>query len=301
MTTTTAPAAPTARSITTAVRRALRLAGALGHVLKVSTQANLENRRTEAGAIEQTHVWRTLVETFNHTKDVADALTAAGYTVFSKSEQPGSQQFVALIAPRVAEVDTTPTNENPETNTHHVKYTNVGGYDGTVLIERGDTRRTHALEQAASIRRSGGHVHSITEITSRGRRITVVEPVPAADELATDDYRGDDAALATDLRIAERLMGQEGRAPGLVAEDRRHRLHLLRIGAARTARAGLRTAGAACHVCGFDGPHEPFAVNGDPVHAYWPESEVGAMIADAPSGSQTFPLVVDGTTYGYGS
>lgn len=234
--TTTAPA-PTARSITTGVRRALRLAGLLGHVVGVSTEASLENHRTEAGAIEQTHVWRTLVETFSHTKDVTDALTAAGFTVFSKSERPGSQQFVALTAPRVAEVDTTPADENPETNTHHVEYTNVGGYDGTVLIERGDNRRTQALAQAAGIRRSGGHVHRITEITSRGRRLTVVEPTPAPDEIAVDDYRGDDEALATDLRMTNFRMTRKHRAPALVAEDRRYRVRLLRIGAARAIRA----------------------------------------------------------------
>lgn len=163
MTTTTTPAT-TARSITTEVRRALRLAGKLDHVLKVSTQESIDNRRNAAGRVEQVRTWRTLVETFSHTKDVADALTAAGYTVFSKSEQPGSQQFVALTAPRAAEVDTT-----------------------------------------------------------------------SADEIAADDYRGDDAALATDLRITEGNLARADRAPALRAEDRRYRAHLLRTQAARAA------------------------------------------------------------------
>lgn len=231
MTTTTAPAT-TARSITTEVRRALRLAGVLGHALKVSTQESIDNRRDAAGRVEQVRTWRTLVETFSHTKDVADALTAAGYTVFSKSEQPGSQQFVALTAPRVAEVDTTPTAGNPETNTHHVKYTNVGGYDGTVLIERGDNRRTQALEQAASIRRSGGHVHEIIEITSRGRRITVVEPIPAADQVERDFFTGSDEDLADSIAIVQARIAKMS-DPELVKALRRERVRLLRVQAAR--------------------------------------------------------------------
>lgn len=93
---------------------------------------------------------------------------------------------------------TTPDNTTPTTeNDHHVRYTNYGGRDGTVLIEHGPDRRRQALDQAAGIRASGGTVHDITEITPQGPR-TVDEPPPTlspqhelADQIA--------AALGTDL------------------------------------------------------------------------------------------------------
>lgn len=72
----------------------------------------------------------------------------------------------------------------PVENVHHVSYTNVSGYSGTVLIEWGTDRRGQALEQAASIRRSGGTVHGIVEITPRGKRIVVTEPEQQAPESA---------------------------------------------------------------------------------------------------------------------
>lgn len=220
MTTTTAPAT-TRRSITTAVRKALRLAGHLPVVVKVGTTP--ANTMPVNGV--QTPVWHTTIETTRRdNRDLRDVLTAAGFRV------PGTgTEFLLVSTPRevepVAEVDS-------ESNTHHVGYTNAAGYDGTVLVERGTDRRTQALKVAASIRESGGLVHGIVEITPDGRRVAVQEQ---GVEIAADDYRGDGAALAADLCITEGNLARANRHADLRAEDRRYRVYLLRIQAARAA------------------------------------------------------------------
>lgn len=183
MTTTT-----TARSITTAVRRAVRLAGLIGHVAKVSTEAGLDKVDGK-----QVRVWRTLVETFSHTDEIDKILRDAGFVRFSKSSRPGSQQFVALIAPR-EDAEVAPAA--PAEVDHYVRYTNVGGHDGTVLIERGADRRGQALSVAAGIVRSGGTVHEVYYRVGRKtvRVETPEQAAPAAPE------RG--VALDIQVRIA---------------------------------------------------------------------------------------------------
>jgi hypothetical protein len=222
MTTTTASA--TRRSITTAVRKALRLSGHLPVVVKVGT---IDTNTAPINGV-QTPVWSTTVETTHRdNREMGKSLTDAGFTVSGVGSD-----FILVTTPREVEPV---TETDSESNTHHVAYTNAAGYSGTVLIERGHARRTAALEQVASTRRSGGYVHSITEITPDGRRVNVELPAPAAEEIAADDYQGDDDALATDLRITEGNLAKAGRHKDLRAGDRRYRVYLLRIQAARAA------------------------------------------------------------------
>lgn len=228
MTTTTAPAS-TARSITTAVRRAIRLAGLLDSVIKVNTG---QARTGLLGEIS-TH-WSTIVETTS--REEAERITAALGAQYPVAKTRFGMNFSAV---EIAQPIATPVAENSETNAHHVAYTNANGYDGTVLIERGTNRRTHALEQAASIRRSGGHVHEVIEIHPDGRRVAVDLPPVLVADAADDDYRGDSEALATELRIVTHRMTKVDDYD-LRWSLRKRRLHLLRI---QVARAGLRITG----------------------------------------------------------
>ncbi|NUT90892.1 MAG: hypothetical protein HOY78_02565 [Saccharothrix sp.] len=97
----------TARTITTAVRRALRVANVLDqHVFKVNTQESLDNvPNTDGRGVTQVPVWSTVVELYDTAKTdiVADALTAAGFTVRGKSSSPWGMKFVSLQAPREVE------------------------------------------------------------------------------------------------------------------------------------------------------------------------------------------------------
>jgi hypothetical protein len=99
--------ATTARSITTAVRRALRTAGLLDtQVFKVNTRESLDNVPNADGrGVTQTPVWSTLVELYDTGKAdvVAEALAAAGFTVRGKSSGPWGMKSVSLQTPREVE------------------------------------------------------------------------------------------------------------------------------------------------------------------------------------------------------
>lgn len=92
----------TARTVTTAVRKALRLAGRLDRVSSVRTQATLANVTIEARMV-QIPVWSTVVETVGGTEAIAEALKDAGFGVTHSSQVPGMQSYVAVRTPRVVE------------------------------------------------------------------------------------------------------------------------------------------------------------------------------------------------------